>query len=469
MSIVPALFPVACHTDHIKPGGTFVALQGMKEDGINYIPLALSKGAQKIIVSENVSLSDEIHELIQQSGATVLYVENPRKALAELSAHTWNYPAQKLRLIAVTGTKGKTTSCFILEHILRTVGYKTALISSVYNMINNQNEKADLTTPHPDYLHAFFASCVAQGVEYVVLEAAAQSVSLYRLYGLTFDALLFTNFDQAHGEFYASIDDYFSAKCALIEQVKPEGSILLNGDDPWCLKIPRDERIRYFGYTNKYVDFCAEHITYQNSITYIIDRQEYCIATLTGLFNVYNAVGACTIALSLAVSPSSIVQALTTFTRVPGRMEKHVLPNGAQCFIDKAHNPSSFNAVLSALRPQTNHLIVVFGAGGQRDRTMRPMMGNLAAQYADVIILTSDDPRSENPEQIIQDMYAGISQESLGKVFIEPGRQQAIIKAYNLSKSNSIIALLGKGSEEYQIIGEVKHYFSEREILRSLE
>ncbi|MDR3550359.1 MAG: UDP-N-acetylmuramoyl-L-alanyl-D-glutamate--2,6-diaminopimelate ligase [Candidatus Babeliales bacterium] len=472
--VMPSIYPVACHTDNVGHDSTFVAIKGQREDGTRYIIDALQKGASTIVIEDDVLLPDEILGAIDVAQAEVVRVANSRLALAQLSAQAANYPARKLRILAVTGTKGKTTSSFLLEHILRNAGYKTALLSTVKNKIGNQEFKTNLTTQHPDYLHNFFALCVDAQVEYVIMEVAAQATSLHRSAGLAFDGLIFTNFDQEHAEFYPSMQEYFAAKVALIDQLKRGAPLLFNADDAWVGPLARHyQGSLQFGIATDDVDY---HTTICGNT---LDKLELVITnkkksynfecpSLIGAYNAYNVLGVVALCKEIGLSDQQIAQGLSSFVAVPGRLERYALPNGASCFIDYAHNPSSYQAVLSMMRSLTDNLIVVFGAGGARDKTKRPVMGAVAAQIADVVILTSDNPRTEDPQMIVQDILAGISEDNMHKVICDLDREQAIKKAYAQSKAGSVIMLLGKGPDEYQIIGDKKTYFSESAIVKEL-
>lgn len=443
----PATLPVSCHTDAIGVGSTFVAIHGLKQDGIAFIPLALEKGATRIVVADEAHLPEHIIRSIAHHDATLLRVPDTRLALAQLSAEAHGYPAQSLKFVAITGTKGKTTTTFLVEHILRSAGLKTALTSTVKNSIMGVNFPTKLTTQQPDYLHAFFALCKKQGVEWVVLEVAAQAFSLHRVQGLMFDCAIFTNFSQEHGEFYQTLDDYFAAKTRIKEHMRLGAPLLYNANDT---------RVATFAQSYHYrVPYTTEH--------------PYPCPQLIGSFNAYNIAAATQCAQLIKVPAQEIARALKSFHGVPGRLERYALPNGAVAFIDYAHNPASFEAVLGELRQHTKHLIVVFGAGGNRDTTKRPVMGRITSNVADAVILTTDNPRLEDPKTIMDNIVAGISTDNREKITIEFDREAAIKKAYTLSRSGSIIAILGKGPDEYQIIGATVHPFSERAILQALK
>lgn len=427
----------------MQPGGTFVVIQGMEQDGVKFIPMALEKGAKTIVIGREVELSDELYEQIRLAGAALISVVEPRRALAELSAQAYNFPAKSLKIIAITGTKGKSTTTFLLEHLLRSAGKKTALLSTVKNIILGHEFPTKLTTQQPDYLHTFFNVCKTAGVEWVVMEVAAQAFSLYRVYGLEFEAGIFTNFSREHGEFYPDQELYFAAKTQLLGQLKPGAPLFLNADDTRVAALAK---------------------RYKQSHLYT-QKHDYTCPQLVGSFNAYNIAAATACAQALGLSGQDIAAGLLDFKGVPGRLDRYPLANGAVAFIDYAHNPSSMQAVLTELRKLTGDLIVVFGAGGDRDPVKRPEMGEIAARLGDTVIITADNPRSEDPAAIADQILAGIPRQDFGKVVVELDRERAIIMACEGSKRESIIALLGKGPDEYQIVKGVTTPFSEREIL----
>lgn len=470
---MPAEFPVTCHSQHVGQGSTFVALQGAKDNGINYIPEALNKGAREIVVAEGAIVPESTLQCIQQCEAAFTIVPNVRESLALLSARANGYPARHLKIIAITGTKGKTTTTYVTEHLLRSAGYKTALISTVHNCILDSMAKAPQTTPQSDYLHVFLRLCVEAGVQYVVMETSAQALTMQRLLGISFSGIIFTNFEPEHAEFYQNIDDYFKAKCLIFDQAIPHSPTLLNSDDRRVrLLAERVSGCSTFGFDNSstFQGVLQGNQREQVSVAVSWKDYEFCFScpSLIGRYNAYNCLAAISLALNLGISPDTLVQGLHSFGTVPGRLEGFNLANGARAFIDYAHTPSSYEAVLSLLAGFTDNLIVVFGAGGDRDKTKRPKMGAIAARYAQQLIITSDNPRSEDPAMIIEDIVAGIPFNDQSKIIREIDRERAIRLAYLKSKPGSIIAILGKGADEYQIVGKAVMPFSEASILRSL-
>lgn len=443
---LPTIYPVACHTDHVGPGSTFVAIKGERQDGLDYCEKALAKGAQVLVVDRSAVISPALTALLEKHGARLERSDNCRRELAVRSAAALGSPAKKLKIIAITGTKGKTTTAFLLHHVLTTSGINAALLSTVHNRIGDTIFTTSLTTQQPDYLQVFFNACVAAGVTHVVMEVAAQALTLHRVHGLYFDGVIFTNFSQEHGEFYPTMDEYFAAKCQIFEHARENAPILINGDDS-----------RLACLSDRFERFSKD----------MGGALKPCPA-LIGEFNAYNRAAARTMALRLGLSDPEISRGMATFSGVPGRLESYAVPNGATCIIDYAHTPSSYEQVLGTLRSMTDHLVVIFGAGGGRDKVKRPLMGEIAAKFADSVFLTSDNPRFEDPSAIIDDIVVGIAAKDRHKVTRELDRAVAIRKAYSLSGSGSIIVMLGKGPDEYQEVQGVKTRFSEADIVRRL-
>lgn len=472
-SIMPVHFPVACHTDQVGPGSTFVAIRGSKDDGRQYIQRALEKGARLIVVQDDANVGTELRGLIMRHGAELLVVPDARRALAELSAQANGHPATKLKIIGITGTKGKTTTSFLVEHIFRAAGYKTALITTVHNRILDHTWKTSLTTPQPDYIHTFLRIALERGVQVVCIETSAQALSLHRMDGILYDGIIFTNFEQEHLEFYPSLQAYFEAKKHIFDLRQNNCPAVINGDDPRVSSLqPLYENVLSFGLDRPHDFQGTLHGDQTQSVSLNIKHaggtQRFDCPALVGRFNAYNCMGAIALALRWGIQAPAIQQALASFARVPGRLERYSLPNGAICFIDYAHTPSSFEATLSFLAQITNDLIVVFGAGGDRDRTKRPVMGSIVARHARAMFVTTDNPRSEEPQAIIQEILCGIPKEAAHKVVVELDREKAIRQAYATSNKGSIVALLGKGADEYQIVGTTVTRFSEAEIIKSL-
>ena len=467
---LPKIYPVASHTDNIGPGSTFVAIPGMKDDGSHYIRLALEKGATKVVVQQDVQVLPDVSELMSLMGVNLVYVDSCRRALAELIAESLNYPAKKLKLIGITGTKGKTSTSYMVYHLLMRQGRKVALISTAEKIIGSTFVAMDLTTPLPEHLHMFFDLCVQHQVEYVVMEVSAQALTLHRVHGLKFIAGVFTNFSLEHLEFYKGMQEYLDAKIKFFDMVEEPENMFINFDDSsGCQIAEKNSEFTFYSLKNNHVDRYASIDLKDESLDLDIkqDGKVYKLqANLVGMFNAYNLLVASLVVQSLGFSFESIAKIAPNLPQIPGRMEQYPLNNGATCFIDYAHNPSSYEAVLSTLRLMTSDLIVVFGAGGARDKSKRPMMGAIVEKYCDLAIVTSDNPRNELAVVIANDIIAGFSGAQSFQHIRELNRTKAIEMAYKISKQGTIIAVLGKGRDEYQIVGHLTFPFKERAIIR---
>ena len=465
---MPATFPVASHTDNVGKGSTFVVIKGLSKDGLEFVPLALERGASRIVCQKGTVFSEELQNLCSFYNATIEYVDYTRKALAYLSAHAAGYPAQKLKLYAVTGTKGKTSSVWMLYHILCNMSVKVALISTVGNYIGNRVFNAGMTTPQPDYIHQFFTLCVESGVTHVVMETAAQATTFSRLETLEFDGLIFTNLEQEHGELYSSLDIYFEAKRALCDFLKPAGNLVVNYDGIYGKKLASlySEGITFSFEDQTASYYCTYTVAYDEKtiVTLKYNNQEYVFtyAQFIGFFNAYNFVGVCILLLQQGFSGEAIQKTLASVPVISGRMEKYRLKNGATVIIDYAHTPSSFEALFKTLVSSHTKLSIVFGAGGGKDTAKRPIMGKLAAEYGHRVYITNDNPRYDEPLDIALQIYNGIPEKQRCKVIIELDRQKAIERAIAESDHATFILLLGKGPDEYQLIQGQKLFFSER-------
>lgn len=463
---MPSIYPVACHTDNVGSGSTFVAIKGYKHDGVRFIAHAIERGATRVVIQHDVFLDDATQQLIRKNKTECLRVSDTRAALADLSAQAAGYPARKLTIFGITGTKGKTTSAFILKHVLDTAGYATALLSTAGNCIADTTFTAPLTTQQPDYLHQFFAQCVQANVTHVVMEVAAQAVTLHRVRGITFAGVLFTNFAREHAEFYESQRDYFAAKAALLHQ--SDGPSVVNADDLWCQQL-KHQKLVTFGIDTQTADYRAQDIQQRDGIVCTINDTNISCPELVGRYNVYNLLSVTALAHACGIAYSTMQRAAKTMRPVPGRMQQYKMPNGATFIIDYAHNPSSYEQLLSMLRELTPHLIVVFGAGGGKDVGKRPIMGDIAVRHADLVVLTSDNPRNEDPYAIMDTIEAGVPADVRYKIVREVDRERAMQCAYDNARDGSIIAVLGKGTDEYQIIGDATMPFSEHAIIMKLQ
>lgn len=470
-----SVLPVTCDTAKITHGSIFVACDGSRFRGIDFIKEAISKGATKIIAG--VDHATALASLERRyPHIPFSYTPNPRQTLADEAAKAYKWPAKKLRFIGVTGTKGKSTTTHLLEHIFKTAGFKTALVGGISNRIAEKALPAALTTPGSDYLQAFFAACVEEKVDVVIMEVSSHALSLDRVHGIEFEAVGFSNLGQDHLDFYKTLENYLAAKLLIFDRLTPNGKAVINLDHAHGKEVSAAAHSRLSAdqiITISQTDPATATLKVKenslNGLSLEVSHQLNDILSLQapalmGEFNAHNIAMAACIAQSFTISSANIKQALTTFKGTPGRMQVHTLQNGAKAFVDFAHNPSSMESVLKTLRPLTDNLVVLFGCGGDKDKTKRPIMAAIAAAYANHIIITEDNPRTENRLSILREIEAGIPLVFLAKTSTIQDRRQAIAAAVNKATSSaSIVAILGKGHEPYQIIGTTAHHFDDFE------
>lgn len=444
INIIPQKYPVTCHTNHVGPNSTFVAIKGFSVDGNKYIKDAIKKGATRIVSEQK---NPEIIKFCQKLKIEFIQVKNAKLELAKRSSKILKTQNIKPQIIGITGTKGKTTTTYIIEHILRSAGFKTALIGTIKNKILDKEIESINTTPESDFLHMFLYQCNKKKIDYIIMEVSSHALSLNRTYGIKFDSIGFTNLASDHLDYYKTMQKYFDAKFKIFKQIKKDGHIIINKDNAWGKKAA--ELLKN---TNKIIPLKEK----------IFDQiEQYIPDHMPGKFNLYNFTMAFIICKKLGITRKTINNAIKKFPGVPGRLQKYILKNKASAFIDYAHNPSSMEEVLKTLRSLTKDLIVIFGCGGNRDTTKRPMMGKIASKYADKIIITNDNPRFENPKKIIKEIVRGISKKNMNKIKIIKNRKNAIEHATHISTKNSIIAILGKGHENYNLIKGKKYLFND--------
>lgn len=475
-------FEITLHTDHVGKGSIFYACSGEKYNEFHFIPLALEKGASTIVISINSIIPEYIIELIEKYNATIHYTEeSPRKKIGYDLKKKYQNLFKLLKIIAITGTKGKTTTTFFCAHLLKKLGYKVAYLSTIQNSIQDLIFSTTHTTREIDYIYAFLENCIKNSIDYVVMEVSAQALTKNRIYGIPFDGIIFTNFSSEHMEFYKSLEDYFFAKKLILDYRRSTNVPLIYSKDD--IKVSTyienyiDEKNRVsVGKSNQsnYVinsmdnkfDFLEGSICSPEGLSYKIN-----IKTICGNYNLYNI--GFVLALINQLENKKIDLKLmekinSTFEEVPGRTQRIVLKNGVRVCIDYAHSEESFSVVLSALRDMTKDLIVVFGCGGDRDKTKRPKMGRIAKKYSNSLYITSDNSRTEDPISIINDICSGIEEiDNFVKIIIN--REQAIKESILSAKKDSIVAILGKGHERSQLTISGEKKISDIDIVKIIE
>ena len=442
----------------VKPGDVFVAISGFETDGYKYIPSAVEKGAA-VVISDRVPQVDIPYVLVHDC----------RKALALLSRNFFGDPAGEMQIIGITGTNGKTTTTYLLKHLLEdTIGAKVGLIGTNGNMIGSEFIHTERTTPESFELQQLFAEMKSAGCTHVVMEVSSHSLVLSRVAGIDFAVGAFTNLTQDHLDFHHTMDEYAAAK-AMLFSVCRVGCI--NIDDKWADNMMKNAPCRLLTYSadGKEASLVAENIKLSAkgvSFTASCDGKRADVSlAIPGKFSVYNALNTIAVGLALGISLDDCAKAMKTAHGVKGRMELVPTDGDYTIVIDYAHTPDALENALKALRADHNgRLVALFGCGGDRDRTKRPIMGAIAADNADFVIVTSDNPRTEQPQSIIDEILVGLEGKKTEHIAI-CDRAEAIKWAIDNHRANDVILLAGKGHEDYQVVGHEKHHMDEREIV----
>ncbi len=460
---------IESNSKQIKKNYIFVAIKGFDTDGHQYISSAIKKGAIAVMVEEGCDLK----ALDIPEGITIVMAKNTREALAICSSNFYGNPSRRFKLIGVTGTKGKTTTTFMIKEILEKAGQKVGLIGTIATYRNGKKVKdSDRTTPESIELQKEFAEMVKAGVETVVMEVSSQSLKLHRVDGCEFDIVLFTNFSEDHisPKEHPDMEDYLNSKLKLFEMCKTG---ITNADDLYGAKIPKlfkDSNITTYGIDN-FANLLAKDITITNSYVdfkaKITDRNERVKTGIPGRFSVYNSLAAICVAQKFGITPEIVKEALAE-VRVPGRSELVDNKKEIPIMIDYAHSPESLQNILQAVKSYTRgRVISVFGCGGDRDSGKRPIMGEISGRIADFTFITSDNPRTEEPEKIVSEIEEGIKK-TKGKYKVVVDRTEAIKEAIKMATKRDIIILAGKGHEPYQEINGEKFPYDERVIVNEI-
>lgn len=454
---------------NIKENGMFIAIRGFEQEGNSYIPNAIENGAKVIMVEETTNLK----ELTIPEEITLVVVPDTRLALAICACNFYDNPSRKMKLVGVTGTKGKTTTTFMIKKILEKAGHKVGLIGTIAIYIGDKKIKdSSRTTPESIELQKIFADMVEAGVDVVVMEVSSQSLKLNRVYGCDFDIGVFTNFSHEHisEKEHPDMEDYFASKLKLFDMCKIG---FVNADDIYAAKagkLAKAPEITTYGIDN----FChvlAKDITITNSYVdfkvKIDNKNERVKTCIPGRFSVYNSLAAICVATKLGANAEQIKEALLE-VRVPGRSELVDNKRDLTIMIDYAHTPESLESILRAVKSYTKgRVISVFGCGGDRDKIKRPLMGEVSGRIATNTIITSDNPRTENPEEIVKEIEVGIKK-TTGQYTCIVDRREAIKEAIKMACKNDMIVLAGKGHEPYQEINHEKFPFDERIIVKEI-
>lgn len=455
----------------VEENDMFVAIKGFDDDGHNHIEEAIKNGAKAILAQED-GINKEIIKQIPED-RTLILTKDTRYALAICACNFYKNPSKKMKLIGVTGTKGKTTTTYMIRDILEKHGIKVGLIGTVASYVGDKKiADNENTTPESLKLQEIFSKMLEEKCEAVVMEVSSQSLKLERVAGCDFDIGVFTNFAEDHisTKEHPSMEDYFNSKVKLFKMCKKG---FINADDVYSITIPKlvpECQFTTYGIDN-HCDLLAKDITVTNQYAdfkvKIGDKNERVKVSIPGRFSVYNSLAAIAVAMQFGCNSEEIKEALENI-RVPGRSELVDNKLGLTIMIDYAHTPESLEKILSAVKIYTKgRVISVFGCGGDRDKIKRPMMGEVSGRVADYTIITSDNPRTEEPENIVKDIEEGIKKTN-GKYECIVDRKEAIKKAIKMANKRDMIVLAGKGHEQYQEINKKRYPFDESEIVNSI-
>ncbi len=467
---------------NVNKGDAFFAIRGFETDGHTFIPKAIANGASVIVLENDAAFTCED---AVRTNVSRLLVKNSRRALAFVSEEAFGRPSTKLRMIGVTGTNGKTTVTNIIRQLLMLRGENVGLIGTVGICIGDKEIPATHTTPESRDLSELLARMVAENITTCVMEVSSHALAMDRTAALDFDIAVFTNLTRDHLDFHSTMEAYFASKQKLFDHLKDTALAITNADDPRGHEIIANTVANAHSYgirtpnERAYADLMAYDAVYapEGSKFRIEKRYSNEQATfespLAGKFNVENVLAAAS-ALYFGVEGFSLdvlSKLIPQIQAVRGRFERVPLKNGTNAIIDYAHTPDALQNVIETIRaiiPPTSHIITIFGCGGERDKGKRPLMGEIASKLSDRVIITSDNPRSEEPLAIIDDIVAGMQGSMRNSIEIEPDRAKAIVLGVSLAKPGDILLLAGKGHENYQIIAGVRRHFDDKEeVLKS--
>ena len=448
----------------IEKGHLFVAIPGTQTDGHKYIPKAIELGAAAILCEQ---MPEE-----QVEGVTYVVVESTESAVGLVATQFYGDPSRKLKLVGVTGTNGKTTIATLLYNMFRRFGHKCGLLSTVCNYIEDEAIPADHTTPDPIELNRLLAQMVEAGCDYAFMECSSHAIAQKRIGGLKFAGGLFTNLTRDHLDYHKTVENYRDAKKAFFDGLEKDAFAITNADDKNGLYMVQNTKAQVKTYSiRSMADFKAKIIECHFEGMYLDINGKEVGVQFIGKFNVSNLLAVYGAAIMLGKKPEDILVILSTLKSVSGRLEPIRSPEGYTAIVDYAHTPDALENVLNTINEVLNgkgKVITVCGAGGNRDKGKRPIMAQTAAKLSDKVIITSDNPRFEEPQDIINDMLAGLDNKQMKKVVSIADRKEAIRTACMMAEKGDVILIAGKGHEDYQEIKGVKHHFDDREVVREI-
>ncbi|MCX5710169.1 MAG: UDP-N-acetylmuramoyl-L-alanyl-D-glutamate--2,6-diaminopimelate ligase [Candidatus Omnitrophica bacterium] len=454
---------ISCNSKSVKKDFIFAAIKGNKADGNKFIREAIERGA-KVVLSDSVESAKR-----KTKSAKFIKVKNIRKFLGELAAEFYGNPSDKIKVAGITGTNGKTTITYLLEAVLKRSGKKSAVVGTINYRFNNKVIVSKNTTPGPVDLQQMLSSMLQAKVNYCVMEVSSHALDQERIEGINFHSAIFTNLTQDHLDYHKTIKKYFLAKAKLFKGLSRQAFAVLNNDDRYSARIKKFTRAKVITYgIDQPADVSAKNIRFGTSFTQFncVYRGKETVfrINLIGKHNVYNALAAIAWSLKAGIGLNKIKEALEEFRVVPGRLERVNTERGFSVFVDYAHTEDALKNIINSLREiSANKIIVVFGCGGERDRGKRPKMGRVVTELADFAIVTSDNPRSEDPLSIIRDIKKGIERDNYCVI---PERLKAIKQGLAKAGEGDVVLVAGKGHENYQILKDKTIHFDDREAVR---
>ncbi|MCL2599102.1 MAG: UDP-N-acetylmuramoyl-L-alanyl-D-glutamate--2,6-diaminopimelate ligase [Firmicutes bacterium] len=455
---------LASHTDNVQEGCLFFAIEGVQRDGTTYLEEAIHKGAIAVVVSK----------VVEGCQVPQLLVSDVRGSVAKMASVFYGNPSEHLKILGVTGTNGKTTTTYLLQSIFASCGLPVCIIGTNGVWMCGQHTASDLTTPDPIYLHSIFFECVQKGVKYVVMEVSAHAIHFDKIAGIQFEVVGFCNLSQDHFDFFGTMENYFATKAKLFSQKYAKRAVI-NTDDAYGRRLVQSIELPLltFGVFEPSDVFAVSIETDIKGCNYVLnylDDLHRVRCALPGKFNVYNSLCAISMAKSLGLDMQCILQGIKKMGRVEGRFNVvHAVQGGFDIVIDYAHTEDGLENILKSIKELAKaRVITVFGCGGNRDKGKRPLMGRVAAKLSDCVLVTSDNPRNERPEEIVLQIVKGVEKEHGGKVQSIVDRKQAIQKALELAQKNDIVLLAGKGAEKHQEIDGQKIPYQDEQYVREL-
>ncbi len=452
----------------VSPGGLFVAVKGTQSDGHRFLAQAVAAGAGAIVV-ETGRVS---RETLASIGVPVIQVGDSRRALGLLASRFYGDPSRRLKMIGVTGTNGKTTTTYLCKAILEAACTRAGVIGTVAYLFGEERVVATHTTPGALELQGLLRKMVDAGMQAVVMEVSSHALALDRAAGCQFGTAVFTNLTQDHLDFHADMEDYFRAKLRLFTELAAGARAIVNGDDPYSGRVVEATRARVWTYAiDRPADLRAADVQISlNGVRFTAHTPEGSVALrspLVGRHNVHNILAAVGVGLAQGVPLEASAAGVAALKNVPGRFEQVDAGQPFTVIVDYAHTEDALYRLLTTAQSvRTGRIITVFGCGGDRDRGKRPKMGRVAARYSDVVVVTSDNPRTEDPDAIIREILpgveAGLREAGHGRYLIHADRRAAIAEAIRLARPGDLVLIAGKGHEDYQIIGKEKHPFDDR-------